>query len=667
MQQTAVGSTMNKHDLTVWISYVSYPATTAVYFDRALRKLCRVVSVGPRLPKEYIERWSLQSLKQPIVPLDIDTSFTPDLFQIYEQSLPENRPDLFLMIESTGGFSPVNLPQLPCPKACYLIDNHLHLDNHLEMAPFFDYVFIAQREYLDDFRKVNPRTYWLPLACDPDVHGKKSAEKKHQIGFVGAIKLGTRRAALLSILNSNQLLYYERCFLDDMARVFSESRIVFNEAVNHDLNMRFFEAPASGSLLLADMAKGSGQDELFIAGEDYALYNDLNLMDVVKFYLENERIREKIAARGQQLVLNAHTYLHRVEDLLNVVTGLKSYTFSAAELRERSLAGLEAPDQNWRAKATPPSVSSRSFVIPVLDYSPASEYNILTLLKDLENIPGQVIVVFNDPKVADEVRSHPRIDHYVIMQKNVGVSRAWNVGLDIAESPAVFILNADLHVNCETIDTLEKELWNLDKAACVGPQGSFFNFELTNDHHYFDKGSFDSPVAVDAVSGFLFCVKRELFDNATLKFEAAFTPCYFEEWDLGLQIKMAGLNSYIVPTVGYEHHWSGTIRALRTIPYLGREETAGEVLFRNRELFQTKWRGIAHRSPSLPGLLQSRWRDYAFNAASELLHDGNIESAVDLSRQLIACFPDDNEVAALLRFIELQQLKSQTKVSHNHE
>ena len=37
----------------------------------------------------------------------------------------------------------------------------------------------------------------------------------------------------------------------------------------------------------------------------------------------------------------------------------------------------------------------RSFIIPVLDYSPHSPYNINTLLVDLEEIHGEVICVFN--------------------------------------------------------------------------------------------------------------------------------------------------------------------------------------------------------------------------------------------------------------------------------
>lgn len=643
-------------DLTVWLSFVGYPVTTAAYFERALKTFCRVITVGPKLPEEYIARWSLQAMKQPILPLDIDTSFTPDIAEILTNAPVMDYPNLFLMVEASGGFSPVNLHALNCPCVCYLIDSHLHLETHLEIAQRFDYVFIAQRAYLDDFRLVNSRSYWLPLGCDPEVHGKKSDVKRHDVGFVGSISPGGRRESLLSNLQSHIPLHYERCFWDDMARVFSESRIVFNEAVNHDLNMRFFEALASGSLLLADMANGSGQDELFVEGEDYALYNDFNIVDVARFYLDNELIREKIAARGQQLALNAHTYLHRVEDMLDVIFGGKADTFSVSELRQRSITEVPEPDHAWRDRATPDSVPSRSFVIPVLDYSPASEFNILTLLTDLENVPGQVIVVFNEPHIADELRGHPRIDHYIVMQRNVGVSRAWNVGLDVAESPTVFILNADLHVSGTTIDALETGLWSLDHAACVGPQGSFVNFRLASDHHYFDKGSFAEPVEVDAVSGFLFCVKREYFDSAVLKFEAAYSPCYFEEWDLGMQIKMAGLKSFVIPTTGYDHHWSGTIRALRTIPFLGREETASEILSRNRELFQTKWRGIARRE-KCEFLLQSLWRDHACGELQNQISCGNLTSATEVCNRLLSWHPDDPEVKAIHRFLEIQRLK----------
>ena len=43
---------------------------------------------------------------------------------------------------------------------------------------------------------------------------------------------------------------------------------------------------------------------------------------------------------------------------------------------------------------------TRSFIIPVLDYSPHSPYNVTTLLDDLESIHGEVICIFNSHEVS---------------------------------------------------------------------------------------------------------------------------------------------------------------------------------------------------------------------------------------------------------------------------
>ena len=187
----------------------------------------------------------------------------------------------------------------------------------------------------------------------------------------------------------------------------------------------------------------------------------------------------------------------------------------------------------------------RSFVIPVLDYSPASNLNINVLLEDLTSIEGEVIVIFNNVEIAEELKNHPRIDFYSIMSKNIGVSRAWNVGLNISQTPVTFICNSDLHITKQSVEKLEFGL-NIEDAAMVGPQGSRFSFEEMRDLVYFGKGMCDRPIVVDAVSGFYFAVKTNYFKEGLLKFENSFTPCYFEEWDIGLQIKKMGLNQHFV-------------------------------------------------------------------------------------------------------------------------
>jgi len=646
-------NTVPTNNYTVWLSYVGFPVTTAVYFERALRQMCRTITVGAPMPEELIDLWQLQNMKRPKVQHDIVTDFAPDMSEILRQHPDKPKPDLYLWVESVSGHSPHNLAALNCPTVCYLIDSHLSLERHLEQAKQFNYVFIAQREYLPAFRKVNPHTFWLPLACDPEIHCKFEDQKNYDVGFVGGVSSGTKREELLKRLSETVSLKYERCFWDDMARLFSASRMVFNNAVRNDLNMRVFEVMSTGTLLLSDMAKNSGQEILFADGEEYACYHEGNLEETACFYLANEELRERIAKRGQRLAHNAHTYKHRLEDLFAVVLNNKPDTFSAEELRERSLAGLPSLYEEIRASIEV-SAPVRSFVIPVLDYSPASEYNILTLLEDLKDMEGEMIVVFNGASVGEELKNHPRITRHAIMKQNVGVARGWNIGLDMAESETVFILNADANIGEEAIIAVEQGLENLPGAACVGPQGSFVDFSRCQDYCYFDKGSFDTPIEVDAVSGFFFAVNSKLFAEHGLQFENGFTPCYFEEWDLGLQIRKTGLKNYVVPTTAYDHHWSGTIRALRSIPYMGRDETAGEILLRNRQLFLAKWRDIVSKT-GRKDLLESGWKRYMISVVKRLMAEGDTKQAAVIVSQLLEKLPDDFEATALARYVSLSQ------------
>ncbi len=640
-----------KKDPLIWLSFVSYPITTAVYFERALRKNYKVITCGPKLPEQLIKQWQLENMKLPVKDLDIAAGFGELDFSQVLRSIPQNMtPDLFLWIESVSGFLPVNVKGKGFPTACYLIDSHLNLKSHLDWAKNFDFVFIAQREYLPEFKKAGfEKVFWLPLGADSEIHSKKNVNKIYDIGFVGSVNGSShqKRVNLLNKINSVVKVSYSRCWWNEMAEFFSASKIVFNNAINNDLNMRLFEAMSTGSFLLTDLAINSGQEEMFKDREDLCIYNEDNIVDKVKYYLQNESEREKIAENGKKIIHNAHTYSHRAEELLRVCFGEKNDTPSADEWRNRSLGKISLP-VNMEKNQKQNSKSRRSFVIPVLDMSPASPYNIVKLLDDLKNIPGDVILIFNSLEMTEKLKNHPRIDYYASMKKNVGVSRAWNIGLNISQTPVTFILNSDLNLSEETVEKLENHLLKIPEAAIVGPQGSFFNFYKAQDLAYFDKNSFDSPFEVDAVSGFLFAVKTELFNNGILKFDNQYTPCYFEEWDMGLQIKKAGMKSYIVPVGGYNHEWSGSIRSLRVIEYLDKEETAGEILNRNRILFLNKWKEFVQYFPDKKNILISNWAGLLLNQAEIFAKQNEKEKSSQIYNQVLTEFPEYEE--ALSKF-----------------
>lgn len=324
---------------TVWLGYVSNPVTTAVYIERALRKICRVITVGPTMPPDL---YKCMGIRRELRSLDVETSFTPDMKDLIRTLPEELHPDLYLWVDSVGRFShlPQNLNELPCPKACYLIDSHFAPGYYGQFSPLFDYVFVAQLNALDIFRQKNPQSYWLPLACDPEVHRDFKLARIHPVGFVGGMN-ANRERILLKIAGVTQV-HYESCFLEDMAQVFSASKIGFNHASLDDLNMRFFELPSTGAMQLFSKTSGSGQELLFRDGEDIVIYTEENIEEIVRYYLRNESCLKQIAERGKMLVKNAHTYDHRVADLLDVIVNNKKDTYSPEELRQQSVESEDA-------------------------------------------------------------------------------------------------------------------------------------------------------------------------------------------------------------------------------------------------------------------------------------------------------------------------------------
>lgn len=632
-------STASIERARILLAYVYYPVTTAVYFERALRRHHQVVTIGPKMDASYITAWHLENMKLPIGDQNIPANQEPDMRALWGRLPEELRPDLYLWVESVSGHFPQNLSAVKVPKACYLIDSHLSLHWHVEWAKHFDYVFIAQREYLEAFRAAGNRSvHWLPLGCDPEIHRQATRVKQHDVGFVGSLTT-ERRVALLNQVETSFRVTYERSFWVDMADFFARCRIVFNNAIKNDLNMRVFEVLSTGSFLLTDAAEKSAQDVLFHDREELGIYRDDEIRDAVRYYLEHEEERERIAARGRAVVHAAHTYAHRLEDLVAVALGGKRDTFSAEELREQSLQGVNAVSPSRPVQVSAARAPRRCFVIPVLDMSPASPYNITTLLADLQHVEGDVIVVFNSEEMAARLKGHPRIDYSAVMSHNVGVSRAWNIGMAMSEAPVTFVLNADVHIEPEAVDALERGLATLPDAAVVGPQGSFYRFETLRDILYLEKGTTPVPVEVDAVSGFLFAVKTELFARQGLQFDGQFTPCYMEEWDIGLQCRRRGWKCYVVPTSAFDHEWSGSIRAMRTIRYMRREETSGQILERNRMLFKQKWERIA-RETGMPELLRTLWPSYGRTLADKLQEQGNGQDADNLRKDIAAAFPE---------------------------
>jgi len=258
--------------------------------------------------------------------------------------------DIFLYIDPVKDF-PFFLEKVTCRTAAYFIDVHLGLEQRLIFSNFFDYLFIAQKDYVEIFKKyrnLNNKTNnkknngnnikWLPLACDPNVHFKKNLKRKIDVSFIGQINKLTSKdryevinKVLTNFKTNNYKKFYEN---DEMGKVYSSSKIIFNKSVNNDLNMRFFEGICSGGLLVTDKIK-NGVNDLFLNKFHYISYNSAkDAIDKISYYLKNNKNRKLIAERGQKLVMKSHTYKHRLATILKLVSQKKyKNNFSAAPIK----------------------------------------------------------------------------------------------------------------------------------------------------------------------------------------------------------------------------------------------------------------------------------------------------------------------------------------------
>lgn len=282
--------------------------------------------------------------------------------------------DFYLWIDPAGRYFPSGIEDLAIPTACYLIDVHLGTWRS-QVARFFDLVFVAQKDYVETFRKIvgHDQVYWLPLAAASQVHRQIDLPKIYEVGFVGNISTAhrytprTRRLELLARhFKSNN--FFSQYTPEQVGQIYSQSQIVFNTSIAGDVTMRIFEGTACGALVLTDsIANGLG--ELFNVGEEIVIYkDDDDLLNQITYYLEHPDERTRIAQAGHQRTWSQHTYTHRVQKILETLTAPTC----------KLLAPMRNANSNARRAARREIYTHLHMVDAILDESRAAQTNVIT-------------------------------------------------------------------------------------------------------------------------------------------------------------------------------------------------------------------------------------------------------------------------------------------------
>lgn len=255
----------------------------------------------------------------------------------------EDHPDvdLFFGVDSAG---PLDFPEKHMPRtAMWFIDSR-HNNSPARRAPDDDtnarrlvdgggWVFQAQKwDWQRNIEQGALRSNWLPLAADPDVWKPIAMDKDYDVGFGGNIWCNERRAALERIENRWRLGYFIGPPAD-LALGYARSKIGFNisgwygSPIAYDVNMRVFEVMACGIPLVTNYLPELM--ELGILPEDTCMpYGDLDgAMAQIRLALQRGGpYRAEMGQRARRLILDGHTYRHRMEEAIEILKAAEMIT-----------------------------------------------------------------------------------------------------------------------------------------------------------------------------------------------------------------------------------------------------------------------------------------------------------------------------------------------------
>ena len=322
-------------------------AWTQHYVD-AFRQRGEVLTVGPGLSDADRANWGFGNAALQPVSNDIEVTLTPDLD--LRTVWPAGwEPDLVVGI-SKGGIALRVLPDaITCPSVLLSIDTWQSPGDFVD-AQQYDFVFAAQREAVERLRAAGASNVeWLPLAANPNAHFPVDIETDLDIAFVGRIVLPVHRIRheLLNRLEESVSSFlFTQAYGDEVCEVVSRGRLAFNHAAVRDVNMRIFELMAMRRPVLTNRdSEHNGLLELFEDGKHLIVYDGADdVVEKARYYLDHDDQREAIAQAGFELVMAQHTYLHRVDTILEAVRKrvplFASRTMESSEITGHALADL---------------------------------------------------------------------------------------------------------------------------------------------------------------------------------------------------------------------------------------------------------------------------------------------------------------------------------------
>jgi len=196
-----------------------------------------------------------------------------------------------------------------------------------------------------------------------------------------------------------------------------------------------------------------------------------------------------------------------------------------------------------------------------------SSYQSQNLLKEILKIINkyQVIVIENscDNLIKQNLEKEFSNVDVIIPDKNLGLAKSYNLGIDKAQTKFVFLNNPDIKISNETIDDLLSCAKKIEKFGIISPtykdEKIFKNYEIFKNSIE-NKSQIEKDFnlkEVDLIDNNFLINKHIIGDN---RFDENFF-LFFETFDFSLNLKRMGKKIFVSDTLKFHHAGSSSLPA----------------------------------------------------------------------------------------------------------
>jgi FkbM family methyltransferase len=241
----------------------------------------------------------------------------------------------------------------------------------------FDVVFHANRRYGPFFQRLASRAVFLPYAFDDEHFFPIDRDRPIDVGLVGSRY--PERAAYLDRLGEHgaEVTVLSGVYREELVEAIAQLKMHLNLNIDGRggaglLVGRVWETIGCGRPLLTE--RKDYVEELFRDSEHVVLFNGVeDCADKIRFLLDNERERERIARQGWDHGISNHTYLARARRILEICDDAAATpaprpvakTSSSAPAAAGGGAGTRIVRRLLRRPPTPPLVPSDEGPMPL--------------------------------------------------------------------------------------------------------------------------------------------------------------------------------------------------------------------------------------------------------------------------------------------------------------